>query len=77
MKTLSVQLLDYIKETKMENFVTKEMLLNKETNCLLYLDQKNCLETMTNMRNLFLNKNGWSCKQAAEIQNAILEIRGE
>jgi len=61
----------------MENFVTKEMLLNKETNCLLYLDQESCLETMTNMRNLYLNKNGWLCKQAAEFQFAILEIKGE
>ena len=61
----------------MVDFLTKEMLVNKETNCLLYLEKENYLETMKNIRNEFLRKNGWLCPQAAEFQLAIEELRGE
>lgn len=57
--------------------ITKEMLLNKETNCVMYLKKERQIEFFMSMRDSFLQEFGPSDTQAQAFQAALEQVRGD
>jgi len=56
---------------------TKETLLSKETNCVMYLDKERQIEFFTSMRDSFIREFGFSDPNAQAFQAALEHVRGD
>ena len=56
--------------------ITKETLLDKKTNCVMYLDKERQIEFFTSMRDSFIREFGFSDPNAQAFQEALEHVRG-